>query len=408
MFFVLFESTRSAITSIVAHGFRSVLTTLGIVIGVASVIAVVSLTQGLRASVGQQFSALGSNSLTIASYTPLQDQIQGRRSRLTADDLEMIERRVDGIASITPLLYAMRTSQIRYGSQTSYSQIMGTTYAYRDVGQYYVQAGRFLANSDNDTRRRVAVIGEAVRTNLNLPENPVNEYIELGGDWFRIVGLLERKGEILGFNQDDIVLVPFATMQSIQGNQAQTDIQIQLRVSDEASVDEVARRATAVLRGSRGLESGQRDDFQIQTPEQLMDTVDTVISMVTVVLGGIVSISLLVGGIGIMNIMLVSVTERTREIGICKAIGARRHHILLQFLIEAVVLSLLGGLIGVALGFGLGALIASSIPGFPPAAVPLWAVVLALGFSGFVGVLFGLLPAGKAANLDPIEALRYE
>jgi len=408
MFFVIFESTRSAIASILAHGFRSVLTTLGIVIGVASVIAVVSLTQGLRASVGQQFSALGSNSLTIASYTPLQDQIQGRRSRLTADDLEMIERRVDGIASITPLLYAMRSSQIRYGSQTSFSQIMGTTYAYRDVGQFYVQTGRFLANSDNDTRRRVAVIGEAVKTNLSLPENPVNEYIELGGEWFRIVGLLERKGDILGFNQDDIVLVPFTTMQSIQGNRSLTDIQIQLRVSDDASVEEVAQRATAVLRNSRGLEGGQRNDFQIQTPEQLMDTVDTVIGMVTIVLGGIVSISLLVGGIGIMNIMLVSVTERTREIGICKAIGARRHHILLQFLIEAVVLSLLGGLIGVALGYGLGALIATSIPGFPPAAVPLWAIALALGFSGFVGVLFGLLPAGKAANLDPIDALRYE
>ncbi|MDO8909336.1 MAG: ABC transporter permease [Pseudohongiella sp.] len=408
MFFVIIESTRSAMASIFAHGFRSFLTTLGIVIGVASVIAVISLTQGLRASVGQQFSALGSNSLTISAYTPLQDQMQGRRARLTPDDLEMIERRVDGVASITPLLYATRSSQIRYGSQTTFSQIMGTGYAYREVGQFYVQLGRFLANSDNDTRRRVAVIGDAVRRNLNLPENPVNEYVELGGEWFRIVGLLEPKGDIMGFNQDDIVLVPFATMQSIQGNQAQTDIQIQLRVSDDADVDAVVRRVEAVLRSTRGIEQGQRDDFQIQTPEQLMATVDNVIGMVTIVLGGIVSISLLVGGIGIMNIMLVSVTERTREIGICKAIGAKRHHILLQFLIEAVVLSLLGGMIGVALGYGLGSLVAANIPGFPPAAVPLWAVMLALGFSGFVGVLFGILPAGKAANLDPIDALRYE
>ncbi len=408
MLFVIFESTRSAMASILAHGFRSFLTTLGIVIGVASVIAVVSLTQGLRASVGEQFSSLGSNSLTISSYTPIQDQMQGRRSRLTSDDLEMIERRVEGIASITPLLYATRSSQIRYGSQTSYSQIMGTGYAYRDVGQFYVQTGRFLANSDNDTRRRVAVIGQRVLSNLNLPDNPINEYLELGGEWFRIVGLLESKGEIMGFNQDDIVLVPFATMQSIQGNQSQADIQIQLRVSDDANLEDVVSRVEAVLRSSRGIDPGERDDFQIQTPEQLMATVDNVIGMVTIVLGGIVSISLLVGGIGIMNIMLVSVTERTREIGICKAIGARRHHILLQFLIEAVVLSLMGGLIGVGIGYGLGALIATNIPGFPPAAVPLWAVALALGFSGFVGVLFGILPAGKAANLDPIDALRYE
>ncbi|MEX0617910.1 MAG: ABC transporter permease, partial [Pseudohongiellaceae bacterium] len=151
MFFAIFESTRAAMASILAHGFRSFLTTLGIVIGVASVIAVISLTQGMSASVGEQFSALGSDSLTIRSYTPLQDQIQGRRARLTADDLELIERRVDGIASITPILYATRSAQIRYGAQTSFSQIMGTTYAYRDVGQYFVQSGRFLANSDNAT-----------------------------------------------------------------------------------------------------------------------------------------------------------------------------------------------------------------------------------------------------------------
>ena len=408
MFFALFESSRSALASIYAHGLRSFLTTLGIVIGVASVIAVVSVTQGMSSFIGDTFASLGTNSLTIQSYTPFEDQMKGIRARLTPEDLEMIERRAEGIASITPILYANRSSQIKYGSQTAFSQIMGTTYAYQDVAQSYTQVGRFLAQTDNLTRRRIAVIGEKVRENLSLPENPVNEYVEIGGEWFKIVGMLEERGDIMGFSQDDIVLVPYATMVSLQGNQTRTDIQIQLSLSDSADIEDVSRQLTTLLRNAHDLRSDEDDDFRIQTAEQLMEEFDQIIGMVTVVIGGIVSISLLVGGIGIMNIMLVSVTERTREIGICKAIGAKRHHILMQFLIEALLLSLLGGIIGLAIGFGLGTLISNTIPGFPSASIPLWSIALTLGFSGFVGVLFGILPAAKAANLDPIDALRYE
>ena len=408
MFFSLVESSRSALAAIFANRLRSFLTTLGIIIGVASVIAVVSVTGGMSAFIGDSFASLGADSLTIRSYTPFEDLMKGVRSRLTPADLELIEKRGEGIASITPVLEANRSSQIKYGPQTAYSQIMGTTYAYQDVAQSYTEIGRFLAQSDNLTRRRVAVIGEDVRENLSLPEDPINEYVELSGEWFKIVGLLEPMGDIMGQSRDNIVLIPYSTMVSIQGNQSRIDIGIQLNLTPAANVENVSSQLTTLLRNAHELSSNEDDDFRIQTAEQLMEQFDQILGTLTMVIGGIVSISLLVGGIGIMNIMLVSVTERTREIGICKAIGAKSHHILMQFLIEALLLSLLGGLIGLISGYGLGMLIANSIPDFPPANVPLWAASLALGFSGFVGVLFGILPAAKAARLDPIDALRYE
>ena len=408
MFFSLIESSRSALAAIFANRLRSFLTTLGIIIGVASVIAVVSVTGGMSAFIGDSFASLGADSLTIRSYTPFEDLMKGVRSRLTPADLELIEERGEGIASITPVLEANRSSQIKYGPQTAYSQIMGTTYAYQDVSQSYTEIGRFLAQSDNLTRRRVAVIGEDVRENLSLPEDPINEYVELSGEWFKVVGLLEPMGDIMGQSRDNIVLIPYSTMVSIQGNQSRIDIGIQLNLTPTANVENVSSQLTTLLRNAHDLSSDEDDDFRIQTAEQLMEQFDQILGTLTMVIGGIVSISLLVGGIGIMNIMLVSVTERTREIGICKAIGAKSHHILMQFLIEALLLSLLGGLIGLLSGYGLGMLIANSIPDFPPANVPLWAASLALGFSGFVGVLFGILPAAKAARLDPIDALRYE
>ena len=408
MFFSLIESSRSALSAIFANQLRSFLTTLGIMIGVASVIAVVSVTGGMSAFIGDSFASLGADSLTIRSYTPFEELMKGSRSRLTPNDLELIEKRGEGIASITPVLEADRSSQIKYGPQTAYSLIMGTTYAYQDVAQSYTQIGRFLAQSDNLTRRRVAVIGEDVKENLNLPENPINEYVELSGEWFKIVGLLEPMGDIMGQSRDNIVLIPYSTMVSILGNQSRIDIGIQLSLTPTANLESVVSQLTTVLRSAHDLRSNENDDFRIQTAEQLMEQFDQILVTLTMVLGGIVSISLLVGGIGIMNIMLVSVTERTREIGICKAIGAKSNHILMQFLIEATLLSLLGGLIGLLSGYGLGLLISNSIPDFPPANVPLWAALLALGFSGFVGILFGILPAAKAARLDPIDALRYE
>ena len=409
LWFAATEGVRAALASIRAHGFRSFLTTLGIVIGVASVIAMVSIIQGLSFTIGQQFEGLGSNSVTVRSYTSLEDALQGRRARLTEQDYDLIRYRVDGISSITPIMFLQNgQSQVRYGSQTTVTQVLGTTYTFQDVAQYFTEQGRFLSDSDNDTRRRVAVIGEQVREDLSLPDEPIDEFIQINGEWLKIIGLLEAKGEILGQSQDNRIIIPFSTMVSLQGNQRQPDIQVQLTIADLDNLENVSQTMTRLLRNAHRLEADDEDDFRIQTAEQLQDTFDSILNMVTTVAAGIVGISLLVGGIGIMNIMLVSVTERTREIGICKAIGAKRHHILLQFLLEALVLCLLGGLIGLAIGYGIGALAASLIPGFPAAHTPWWAVALAISFSGVVGVVFGILPAAKAANLDPISALRYE
>ena len=407
--FAAVEGVRAALLSIRAHGFRSFLTTLGIVIGVASVIAMVSIIQGLSFTIGQQFQGLGSNSINVQSYTPLEERLQGRIKRLTQRDLDLISYRVDGITSITPIMYSTSgMGQVRYGGQSTATQILGTTYSFQDVGQYFSRYGRFLSHSDDATRRRVAVIGEEVRADLALPENPVGEFVQVNGEWLKIIGLFEPKGEILGQSQDNRVMIPFSTMQSLAGNQREPDIQIQLTIADVAQMENVSQIIRRLLRDAHGLAPDEDDVVRIQTAAQLQSSFNQIIGTVTVVMGGIVGISLLVGGIGIMNIMLVSVTERTREIGICKAIGAKRHHILLQFLLEALVLCMLGGLVGLAIGYGIGALAASMIPGFPPAHTPLWAVALALGFSAVVGIVFGILPAAKAANLDPISSLRYE
>jgi putative ABC transport system permease protein len=409
LWFAAAEGARAAIQSIHAHAFRSFLTALGIVIGVASVIAMVSIIQGLSFTIGEQFQGLGSNSITVRSYTSLEHALQGRRSRLTQNDFDLIRFRVDGLESITPIMYIQNgQSSVRYGSQTTVSQVLGTTYAYQHVGQYFAAQGRFLSDSDNDTRRRVAVIGEKVRDELSLPKDPLGEFILINGEWLKVIGLLEPKGEIFGQSQDNNVMIPYSTMASLQGNQREPDINVQLTIRDLADLENIRATIQRLLRTAHNLGKNDEDDFRVQTAAQLQDTFQSILNTVTVVMAGIVSISLLVGGIGIMNIMLVSVTERTREIGICKAIGAKRHHILLQFLLEALVLCLLGGLVGLAIGYGIGALAAGLIPNFPAAHTPWWAVALALGFSGVVGMVFGLLPAVKAANLDPISSLRYE
>jgi putative ABC transport system permease protein len=407
---MLWESLRSALASIRAHGLRSFLTTLGIIIGVASVIAVVSLIQGLSHSITSQFEGLGGNSLTVQSDTSLQEAMQGKRNRLTLADFEAIVHHIDGISDVTPLFVANigGDRMLRFQGNTAFTQVLATRSSFADSRQIYPAEGRFLIAGDEASRRRVVIIGETVRENLKLPEDPLGEFIEMGGEWFKIVGVTEKRGEMFGFSQDDYAIIPFSTGMSAYADPVRQDIDISFTVAELEDIEPVKDRVTALLRQLHRLKPGERNDFKVQTASQLTESFSQVIATVTLVLGGIVSVSLLVGGIGIMNIMLVSVTERTREIGISKALGAKRHHILLQFLIEATVLSVLGGLVGVVLGYALGFGAAKLLPGFPDAYVPWWAVALAFGFSTLVGIIFGLMPAAKAAKLDPIDALRYE
>ncbi len=408
--FMLWESLRSALESIRAHGFRSVLTSLGIIIGVMSVIAVVSIVQGLSHTVNAQFEGLGSNTLTVRSYTPFKKALQGQLARLSHEDMELIERRVEGISHITPVLFSQSGAQgrISYRSQESFSQVYGVGSDWMDVNGSYPETGRPLTREDDQRRRLVCLIGVDVVENLELPEDPIGEYFRVNNDWCKVVGVMEPRGELFGFSQDDYVMMPYGTARRMQGASRSLDIQVQLLVEDPERMEEVKNRIRRLLRQEHGLKAGEADDFRIQTSEQLTESFNAIISTITAAVGGIVGVSLLVGGIGIMNIMLVSVTERTREIGILKALGATRQDILLQFLIEAVMLCLVGGLIGIALGYGVGALAATLLPGFPPAFVPTWAILLSFGFSAGVGIVFGIIPAAKAAKLDPIDALRYE
>ncbi len=408
--FMLWESVRSALASIRAHGFRSILTSLGIIIGVMSVIAVVSIVQGLSATVNAQFEGLGSNTLTVRSYTPFKKALQGQYARLSNEDMELIRRRIDGISHITPILYSQSGAQgrIAYRSQESFSQVFGVGPDWMEVNSSFPETGRALAREDDQRRRLVCLIGTEVIKNLELPDEPIGEYFRVNNDWCRIIGVMEQRGELFGFSQDDYVMMPYGTARRMQGSSRDLDIQVQLLVEDMERQDEVIARIRRLLRQEHGLKAGDADDFRIQTSEQLTESFNAIISTITAAVVGIVGVSLVVGGIGIMNIMLVSVTERTREIGILKALGATRRDILLQFLIEAVMLCLVGGLIGIALGYAVGALAATLLPGFPPAYVPGWAILLSFGFSAGVGVIFGIIPAAKASQLDPIDALRYE
>jgi putative ABC transport system permease protein len=403
------EGSFAAVAAIRANALRSALTALGIIIGVAAVIAVVAVMQGLSSTITKQLDDLASDMIIVSAYTPRQQAMIGMRNTLSSEDFIAVRERVRDVQDITAVTQPIGLGgQLRSASSTTTAQILGTVANYQNVVRVYTDQGRFISDSDDARRRRVVVLGPTVVKDLELGDDPIGSFVQLGNEWFRVIGVGESRGTLFGFDQDNYAFVPFSTLRAMSAPGQPEDVQIYFRPNPDADTKRIEAQVKQVIRSRRGLAKDAPDPMQFQTAERTRENFDSIVNGVTMVAGAVVGISLLVGGIGVMNIMLVSVTERTREIGIVKALGATPRFILLQFLVEALVLSLFGGLIGLALGWGFALLISVAVPGMSGASVPGWAVLLSLGFTTAIGVIFGLAPAVKAARLNPIDALRYE
>jgi putative ABC transport system permease protein len=405
------EIISVALGALRANKLRSLLTMLGIVIGVGAVIAVVALGAGAQQAVKNRIAALGTTLLTV---NPGQQRgggggiaIAGAVQRLTLDDARALDERATNVLAVQPEMRSQQ--QIVLGNKNASTQIIGTSPNYLEVRKYTLRAGKMFTAADDEGRQRVAVVGNTVITNLGIttPEAIIGENVRIRGTQFQVIGVMAPKGSSSSFQDpDDEILVPINTARfRVNGSDRLQSISA-LAESEEKIPDAMAD-IQRVLRRQHKIRQGLPDDFQIRNQSDILATTEETTKVMTYLLSGIAAVSLLVGGIGIMNIMLVSVTERTREIGIRKALGATRINILLQFLIEAVVLCVLGGLIGIGIGTG-AAVIMSKIGNLGPTQVSSVAIALAFAFSAFVGVAFGVWPARRAAVLDPIVALRYE
>jgi len=396
-----------ALKAIWANKMRSMLTTLGIVIGTAAVIAVVSIVQGFSQVITNEVQNLGSNTLFVEPRRPPgKEGDKLGKIELTWEDGQALMRVCSTVSVVTP--FVQNFGEIKFKDQSAQYPIVGVQPVFQDVRNYYVDLGRFFGALDERSRTNALVIGHGVIKDLNMPENPLGHDVLLQGRTFHIIGVMESKGQILGQDLDKFVMIPYGTAISMYGEKAEQNTGLIVRAKSSDLVDRCEREIEDALRVRHRLRPEQPNDFNIGTQKELLKTFSKFANGVTYVVAGVVSIALLVGGIGIMNIMLVSVTERTREIGVRKAVGARRSHILSQFVIEAITLALVGGIIGIAMGIGVGAIAAKLIPNWPGFFVPIWALALAFGFSSAVGLFFGIYPAAKASRLDPIESLRYE
>lgn len=388
------ELFRLAFNSLRANKLRSALTTLGIIIGVFSVILLVALGSGLQKYITDQISGLGSNLIFITPGD--QTGPAAVSNKLLIQDARSLTTKLRSIAEVGPLVQQIAT--VKYNNKSSNKvSVSGTTANYPDIIKTEIDAGTFFTPAQERSGGRVALIGKTVQDRLFGSTNPIGKKVTIGNGRYTVIGTIAKQGSVFGQDQDNAVIIPITIAQRQFGLTNVNAIYLSSKKTEY--VELVKKQATDTL--TKRLTS---DDFQIQSQEETLETVNNITNILTIALGGIAAISLLVGGIGVMNIMLVSVTERTKEIGLRKALGARRRDILLQFLLEAVMLSLVGGTVGIILGFGISVIVSQ----FFVAEVTPWSIFLAFGFSVAVGIIFGMAPAIRASRLSPIEALRYE
>ncbi len=401
------ELLKMAWRSLGANKLRTFLTMLGVIIGVTSVIALVSVGMGVKKNILDNISRLGSNMLIVMPGSANRGGMRGAAGSvitLTYDDAEAIKNKIKNVEYVSPTVQG--SYQVVYGHENWNTTVTGVIPEYVAIQSLELKSGLFFSAHDVDVRNRVAVIGPTVAANLFESVNPVGKKIRIGNAPYTIIGVLESKGQSSGGqDQDDTVLIPLTTAQErLVGVTYVRSINVQ--VSDADKMDEVQSNIEKLLRQRHRIRTGAEDDFNVRNLTTLMETMTSTTTMITLLLGAIAGISLIVGGVGIMNITLASVTERTREIGIRKAIGATYSNIMLQFLIESTMISIIGGIIGILIGV-VAAQAISKFGNFTT--VISWVSIAAsFGFALFVGIFFGMLPARKAARLDPIDALRYE
>jgi putative ABC transport system permease protein len=403
----VFSAFPSAIAALRANMGRSLLTALGIIIGVAAVIAIVALGEGASASVSSQLAGLGTNLLTISPGSTRSGGAAGGAGTgvtLTSADADAISQNIQDLNGVSPVVSG--SAQIIYGNQNWSTRVQAVTPAYLTINDWKIGLGSAFTDQDNTNATNVAVLGQTVVTSL-FPngQSPIGQLVRIRNVPFTVVGVLASKGSNGFQDQDDTIMIPFRTGQvRLFGSTSINQIVVQ--VADASQIDSVNSQMEALLRQRHKLQTTQADDFSIRNNADIISRVSSVSDTMTMLLGGVAAVSLVVGGIGIMNIMLVSVTERTREIGIRLAIGAQPRDVLFQFLVEAVVLSLLGGIIGILIGSGV-ALAMPIVAGWTTV-LPWNAIALSFGVSAAIGMFFGIYPARKASQLDPIVALRYE
>jgi putative ABC transport system permease protein len=411
------ENVRFAFLAVRTHKLRAFLTVLGIVVGVATVIAMVSIVTGFNNNMVRNFQSFGATLVQFQKYEARfgpghRDESERRRKDLTYEDAVALKESIPEMRAVSPERYLRNADvSVKYrDNETTTPVVAGVAPDYSVANNHFVAYGRFITESDFRHTASVAVIGEDVKKILFPREDPLEKVVNFNGEDFLIIGVLEKKGNAFGGSNDNFFLIPFPTFDrkfpQIKNSGGDT-IHIATVPYTPDQVPVIIEKGTALLRVRRHVPFNKPNDFAIFTPDKLIESFQGITRGVTLAMVFIAMISLLIGGVGVMNIMLVSVTERTREIGVRKAVGAYRRDIVMQFLTEATTLSLLGGAIGVVLGIAVPAGIKRAFAALP-AETPAWAIFLGLGVSISVGIFFGLYPAVKASRLDPIEALRYE